>query len=206
MINGLRNGPALSGLLVVLAAHGVLLYVMWSYRILVMPDEMVTLFVETITTAPPPQPKEVPKPVRTEKPKPVKPQPQQLAAEAPVVSATEPVAPPPPPAIEAPAPPPARPAGPVTLGAELAVSCPERAAPAYPPLSRRLAEEGKVVLRVELDEQGHVRAARVATASGFPRLDEAALAAVKTWRCNPARRDGQAVRAVALQPFKFVLQ
>ena len=63
-----------------------------------------------------------------------------------------------------------------------------------------------MVLRVELDEQGRVGAARVATASGFARLDEAALAAVKTWRCNPARRDGQPVRAVALQPFKFVLQ
>jgi protein TonB len=63
-----------------------------------------------------------------------------------------------------------------------------------------------VVLRVELDEQGNVSSARVATASGFARLDEAALAAVKTWRCIPARRDGQPARAVALQPFKFVLQ
>ena len=37
-------------------------------------------------------------------------------------------------------------------------------------------------------------------------LHEAALAAVKTWRCTPARRDGQPVRAVAMQPFMFVLQ
>ena len=113
------------------------------------------------------------------------------------------MAPPPAPPGEAA---PARPAGPVSLGSELAVACPERSAPVYPPLSRRQGEEGKVVLRVELDEQGRVGAARVATASGFARLDEAALAAVKTWRCNPARRDGQPVRAVALQPFKFVLQ
>lgn len=190
----------------VVALHAAALYGLWSHRILVVPDEVVTLFVDTITLPPPP-PKEAPKPARLEKPRPAeKPRPQQLVAEAPVVSPSEPVAPPPPPAIEAPAPPPARPAGPVTLGAELAVSCPERAAPTYPPLSRRMGEEGKVVLRVELDEQGHVSAARVATASGFPRLDEAALAAVKTWRCNPARRDGQPVRAVALQPFKFVLQ
>lgn len=188
----------------VVALHAAALYGLWSYRILVVPDEVVTLFVDTITLPPPP-PKEAPKPARLEKPRPVeKPQPQQLVAQAPAVSPAEPVAPPPPPAaIEAPA---ARPAGPVTLGAELAVSCPERSAPAYPPLSRRLGEEGKVVLRVELDEQGHVSAARVATASGFARLDEAALAAVKTWRCNPARRDGQPVRAVALQPFNFVLQ
>ena len=63
-----------------------------------------------------------------------------------------------------------------------------------------------MVLRVELDEQGSVSAARVAQASGFARLDEAALAAVKAWRCTPAQRDGRPVRAIALQPFKFVLQ
>lgn len=190
----------------VVGLHAAVLYGLWSHRILVVPDEVVTLFVDTITLPPPP-PKEAPKPARLEKPRPAeKPRPQQLVAEAPVVSPAEPVAPPPPPAIEAPAAPPARPVGPVTLGAELAVSCPERTAPAYPPLSRRMGEEGKVVLRVELDEQGHVSSARVAATSGFARLDEAALAAVKSWRCNPARRDGQPVRAVALQPFKFVLQ
>lgn len=190
----------------VVGLHAAVLYGLWSHRILVVPDEVVTLFVDTITLPPPP-PKEAPKPARLEKPRPAeKPRPQQLVAEAPVVSPAEPVAPPPPPAIGAPAAPPARPVGPVTLGAELAVSCPERTAPAYPPLSRRMGEEGKVVLRVELDEQGHVSSARVATTSGFARLDEAALAAVKSWRCNPARRDGQPVRAVALQPFKFVLQ
>jgi protein TonB len=64
---------------------------------------------------------------------------------------------PPAPVVEAPP----RPAGPVTLGAELSVSCPERRPPAYPPLSRRLGEEGKTVLRVELDAQGAVSAARV---------------------------------------------
>ena len=193
-----------AGLLFVVAAHAAALWGLWSHRILVVPDEVVTLFVETITT-PPPAPKEPPKPARLEKPRPAeKPQPQQLVAQAPSVSPGEPVAPPPaPPAAEAL---PAKPAGPVSLGAELAVACPERSAPAYPPLSRRQGEEGKVVLRVELDEQGNVSASRVATSSGFARLDEAALAAVKTWRCNPARRDGQPVRAVALQPFKFQLQ
>lgn len=192
-----------AGLLIVLAVHAAALWGLWSHRILVVPDEVVTLFVQTITTPPPPL-KEPPKPARLEKPRPAeKPQPQLLVAQAPSVSTGEPVAPPP--AVPAEAPP-AKPAGPVSLGSELAVACPERSPPAYPPLSRRLGEEGKVVLRVELDEQGNVSAARVATASGFARLDEAALAAVKTWRCNPARRDGQPVRAVALQPFKFVLQ
>jgi len=94
----------------------------------------------------------------------------------------------------------------VLLGGELAVSCPLRPPPVYPPLSRRLGEEGAVVLRVELDEQGTVSRAAIVTGSGSPRLDEAALAAVQSWRCQPAWQDGRPVPAIALQPFQFVLR
>ena len=196
----------IAGAVIVLALHGAALYALLSHRILTVPDEVVTLFVETVTLQPPPPP-QAPKPQpQPEKRRLPEPPPRQLVAQAPVVSAAEPVAPPPPPAPVTEAPPPPKPAGPVTLSDELSVACPERRPPAYPPLSRRLGEEGKVVLRVELDEQGSVSAARVAQASGFARLDEAALAAVKAWRCTPAQRDGRPVRAIALQPFKFVLQ
>lgn len=195
-----------AGLALVVALHAIAFYGLWSYRLIPVPDEVVTLFVETLTETPPPKPMEPPKPVKLEKPRPV--EPQQLVAQAPVVSPTEPVAPPPKPApvVEAPPAPPPRPAGPVTLGSELSVVCPERTPPRYPALSRRRGEEGVVTLRVELDEQGQVSSARVATGSGFAQLDEAALSAVKTWRCTPARRNGEPVRAVAMQPFKFVLE
>jgi protein TonB len=73
-------------------------------------------------------------------------------------------------------------------------------------MSRRLGEQGRVVLRVELDETGRVVSARVKETSGFRRLDDAGLAAVKTWHCNAPTRDGQAVKAIALQPFNFVLE
>jgi protein TonB len=190
----------------VVALHGAAVYGLLSHRILAVPDEVVTLFVETIAAQTPP-PREEPRPQPERPRKTEMPRPQQIVAQAPVVSPAEPVAAPPPPTpvAEAPPPRPTGPTGPVTLSAELSMSCPERTPPAYPPLSRRMGEEGKVVLRVEMDEQGVVSMARVATGSGFPRLDEAALAAVKTWRCTPARRDGQPVRAVALQPFKFIL-
>ena len=95
---------------------------------------------------------------------------------------------------------------PIVLHEELSVSCPDRSPPVYPVTSRQIGEQGKVLLRVELDEQGRVSAARVETSSGIPRLDEAALTAVKEWRCVAARRDGVPVRAVALQPFKFSLR
>jgi protein TonB len=92
------------------------------------------------------------------------------------------------------------------MASELSVVCPERAAAAYPQLSRRLGESGTVVLRVELDEQGNVTDARVSNSSGFARLDDAAVAAVRGWRCTPASRNGQNVRGFAVQPFKFVIQ
>ena len=96
--------------------------------------------------------------------------------------------------------------GPVALSSELSVACPQRSAPAYPAISRRLGEMGVVVVQVELSETGHVTVAKVQTASGFDRLDEAALAAVRTWHCTPPTRNGQPVRATALQPFNFVIQ
>lgn len=209
-----------AGLLVVLALHGGVLYGLWSARVIPPPAEAMTLFVNFINPTPPqPVPRVIPqlappKPVKRETP-PVKPPHYHLAAEAPVVSPTEAVEPLPspapmvaPPPVEPPAPSPAptMPAGPVTLSSELAVACPERTPPVYPPLARRLGDTGKVVLRVELDETGRVSTAKVVTSSGSNRLDEAALAAVRTWRCHPAQRNGQTVRSLATQPFNFTLE
>lgn len=199
------------GVVLVLLIHAIALYGLWSYRLLPTREDAVTLFVNFIAppvVAPPPPKREPPRP------KPLVPPPaRQLVAQAAVVAPDDVVAPPPPAtppaAIEAPPAPPPKPAapvGPVALGSELAVACPERTPPAYPTLSRRLGETGTVTLRVELDEQGRVATARVDNGSGHERLDQAALTAVKTWRCQPPMRDGLAQRAIARQPFKFVLQ
>lgn len=95
---------------------------------------------------------------------------------------------------------------PLLLGGELSVNCSERTAPAYPKQSLRFGEQGKTVLLVELDELGQMINVEVKIKSGFPRLDEAAVNAVKTWRCTPAKRNGVAVRSIALQPFNFSLK
>jgi len=161
----------------------------------------------------PPAPKQ-PKPPEPEPPKPPKPhhieppRPQQLVAETAVVLPTDTVAPPPPlvpvvlPVIAAPALPPQV----VTLSGELSVSCPERSPPTYPPFSMRLNEQGRVILRVELGVDGRISNVSFKTHSGFTRLDDAAVNAVKTWRCKPAIRGGVAVPAIALQPFDFILE
>ena len=208
MLKSLRSlkQEQLIGLLFVLALHGVALYGLWSYRLIPTPDEAITLMVNLINPQPPEQPKP-PKPEPT-KPRPpdlLPPEHPHLVAEAPVVSPDEPVAyspPPPPPVVEAPPLPPQ----PVVLAGELSVSCPERSPPEYPAFSIRLNEQGKVVLRVELGEDGRVTTAEVKTSSSYRRLDDAALNAVKTWRCKPSVRNGLAVRAMALQPFNFTLE
>jgi protein TonB len=202
----------IAGLVLVLMLHAAALWGLWQHRLLPTPQEAMTLFVNFI--APPaPEKKEEPKRPPSPKPKPIeKPQARQIVAETPVVAPTDYIAPSPPPKPEpAPvpiieAPPLPMPAGPVALSSELAVACPERPPPMYPAISRRLGEEGTVVLRVELDEQGNIGRVRISSSSGLARLDEAALAAIRTWHCTPAMRDGQPVRATALQPFKFVLQ
>lgn len=208
-----RNPAFLPGLMFVIAVHGALFYFLLKQQFISPPKQLETLMVNFIPAA---RPKEEPKPeppVPTKSQPVKKPQSRQLVAETPAVLENEPVALPPQPdpepepvAVAEPPPAPQMPAGPVTLSSELSVACPELSAPAYPALSRRLGEEGKLVLRVELDEKGRVNVAQVVNSSGFKRLDEAAMAAVKTWRCNPPVRNGQPVRAVALQPFNFVLQ
>jgi len=209
MHNGSHGVQRATGLALVIALHAAALWGLWQHRLIPSPLETTTLFVNFI--APPaPEKKEEPQHPPPPKPKSIeKPRPRQIVAETPVVAPTDYVGPPPPkpesaPVIEAPAMPLS--VGPVALSSELAVACPERSAPDYPAQSRRFGEEGTVVLRVELDEAGRVAVARINSSSGHARLDEAALGAVKTWRCTPARRDGRPVRAVALQPFKFVLQ
>jgi len=216
---------------VVIALHLALLSFLYQHRIVQAPRILEPLFVRYMLSQTPPKPveppaQEPPKRLRQDKPRPIeRPKPQQLAVQAPMPLPEEPVVPAPaptapvvepPPSVEPPLavapmlpPRPAElpaPVGPVTLVEELSVTCPERSAPAYPAQSRRLGEQGRVMLRVELDERGQVAAARVEHSSGALRLDDAALAAVRGWRCHPARRDGQAVRAVALQPFNFVLE
>ncbi|MBL8423926.1 MAG: energy transducer TonB [Candidatus Accumulibacter phosphatis] len=77
--------------------------------------------------------------------------------------------------------------------------------PVYPVASRRLGEEGRVLLRVRVSAQGLPAEVDVKQSSGFPRLDEAARAAVERWRFVPARRGTEAVEASVLVPLQFSL-
>lgn len=77
--------------------------------------------------------------------------------------------------------------------------------PHYPPLSRRLREEGVVMLRVYVLPSGLPDAVELKRSSGSVRLDEVALSTVRQWRFVPARSGDVAVAAWVLVPIAFSL-
>ncbi len=79
-------------------------------------------------------------------------------------------------------------------------------APVYPPMSRRMGEEGRVILRVFVEANGRASQIQIRTASGSPRLDQAALEAVSRWKFFPAQRGAEAVGAWVLVPIVFNLR
>lgn len=151
----------------------------------------------------PPQPRpEVKPPVKRAEPEP-----------RPLLTTTVPEAPAP--AVIQP-PPPAPPAPPESIAAKPApapVTPPQfnagylnNPAPVYPVVSRRLGEEGRVVLRVFVDERGLPAQVELRMSSGHERLDGIALQTVRQWKFVPARRGDQAVSAWVLVPISFSLR
>lgn len=78
--------------------------------------------------------------------------------------------------------------------------------PAYPRSSRRKREQGTVVLKLVIKEDGRVANAAIHKSSGFSALDDAALAAVRGWRWSPTIREGQKVQITGLVQIPFVLK
>ncbi len=66
--------------------------------------------------------------------------------------------------------------------------------PPYPPLSRRLGEEGVVGLRILIADNGRISNVAVIKSSGVERLDDAAKEWVlANWRYRAATRDGKPI-------------
>ncbi len=78
--------------------------------------------------------------------------------------------------------------------------------PVYPPLARRLREEGKVLLRVLVNADGGAERVELRDSSGSTRLDGAALDTVKRWRFAPARQGERPVAAWVIVPISFSLE
>ena len=147
--------------------------------------------------APKPTPRPAPPPVAPATPEPA---PQRAAAITVATPAT--TTPPAPPAeVAAPAPP-----------APPRVDLPSSSAdylnnppPPYPPLSKRMGEQGQVVVRVRIEANGSASQAEIQRSSGFDRLDQAALQTVKRWRYVPGKRAGVPEAMWFNIPIRFVL-
>jgi protein TonB len=163
---------------------------------------------------PEPEPHPEPPPVRVETPPEPVPAPLPPVPVARIEPETarvapppEPVRPPPPPAPVAVAPPPAPVAesAPITeplYGADYL----RNPKPVYPIMSRRMGEQGVVLLRVFVTAAGDPREVVLKEGSGYSRLDRAAQDVVQRWKFVPARRGSQAVDAWVLVPIRFSLK
>ena len=80
-----------------------------------------------------------------------------------------------------------------------------RATPAYPRVARRLEKEGRVVLKLLIDQTGKLRSVEVIESAPFG-FTEAAVEAVRMSTFAPARRNGEGVLSWAILPIRFNLE
>lgn len=78
--------------------------------------------------------------------------------------------------------------------------------PDYPPRSRRMREQGQVLLRVFVTRDGRPGKVELFESSGYPRLDRAAETGVAQWRFVPARQGENSVDSWIVVPIIFALE
>lgn len=146
------------------------------------PPVLVTRSEAPAANAPPPAPAPVPEVLPAPPPVPVPVKPVAVAVAAPPA--------PPPPVI------------PPRFDADYL----DNPAPVYPPLSRRLGEQGRVLLGVLVSAEGGAMQVEVRESSGHARLDKAARDTVARWRFVPARQGDKGVSAWVQVPISFSLR
>lgn len=78
--------------------------------------------------------------------------------------------------------------------------------PPYPGISRRLGEQGRVVLRIHVTADGLPQIVQIHTSSGYTRLDDSALETVRRWKFVAAKLGNEPVAATVLVPIIFSLK
>ena len=76
--------------------------------------------------------------------------------------------------------------------------------PDYSPEARNVKYEGTVLVRVVIDDSGATRDLQINRPLGLG-LDEMAIAAIRTWTFEPARKDGQPVAVAVVVEVMFRL-
>ncbi|MGZ2745495.1 energy transducer TonB [Burkholderia stagnalis] len=222
------NPRVIAAAIGVVAVHAVLLTAAWLHRN-ALPEKSVevqSITAQLITPAPiaqqvaaesipqPAPPKPTPRVKPKVEPKPVqkvsKPTPQPVAP-SPVPSPTPAADPTPSPAAAPAAAAPSAAAGPARETME--VSAPKNVPtlqcafvkPDYPSMSRRRGESGTAYVHFVVGVTGKIESIDLQKSSGYPRLDDAALAAMRATTCRPYIENGQAIRAARTQPYNFGL-
>lgn len=196
----------------VVLAHAILFYAIYSGMLTrmvdaVVPQAVMVSFVAPVEPPPPAAPKVVPMAQLTPPAMPFVPVPvvQVVVQQSNAISVTHtppPVAPAPVQAAAAPAAAPVA-AGPktITSGVDF-IQAPQ---PVYPQMSRKMGEQGKVVLRILVNEKGLPSQVSVQSSSGSTRLDEAGRQAVLRALFKPYIEDGRAVSVYVIFPLNFEL-
>jgi protein TonB len=177
----------------------------------IMPKE---IFVSLITEEPAPQPKPQPaepKPVPLVKKTVTRPTPTPVIPRAPSPQAITEATPPqeskePPAAAVPPSPPaPAAPAAPAAPKIVTGIEYIEKPNPVMPPASLRMGEEGVVQFKVLVNVKGKADKVEVIKSSGFQRLDDAAVNAVKRALFKPYIEDGKAIAVSTTGSIAFTI-
>ncbi|WP_311221217.1 MULTISPECIES: energy transducer TonB [unclassified Acidovorax] len=222
---GLSRNAVIAGSVVLLHVAG-----LWALQSgllrraaeVIVPAEVLSEFISPPAPPAPPVPPP-PKPAPPPPPKPAprapapRPAPMPVAIPDPTPAPNAPtgtVEPQPPaPPIQAPVAPPAPAPAPPAPPAPPKIELPSSDAaylnnpkPTYPAISKRLGEQGKVVLRVLIGTDGLPQKVEVNKSSGFDRLDRQAQDAVMRWRFVPGKRNGVPETMWNLVPVNFVLE
>lgn len=76
----------------------------------------------------------------------------------------------------------------------------------YPPMARRMGEEGRVVMQVLVNDKGRAEKVEILKSSGFARLDESAKVALLRALFKPYLEDGKATMVLATASINFSLR
>lgn len=215
------NSRAVVATAIVVALHAALLVVVLTVRHepIARPPELQSITAELLpapvaapaaiqSTEPPKpappiphvKPKVQPKPTPKPMPQSAAPSPTQITEPEPAPAPVAPVAPP------APVAPVARPT--------IALSAPKNVShldcrivqPDYPALSARRGETGVAYVKFVVGLTGKIQNIELKKSSGYSRLDDAAVDAMRASSCKPYLENGEPVLATYTQPFDFGLK
>lgn len=92
------------------------------------------------------------------------------------------------------------------IEADISADFAENPKPDYPALAKSMGWQGKVMLKVQVSEEGLSDAVEIEHSSGYEILDESAIEAIKQWRFTPAKRAETPIASSVIVPIIFTLQ